>query len=148
FFYYWIGSNIEYDQQTLQKLINGTMTNQEFTRSQNEYEVFENKKGVCAGYANLFKWFMDEVDIETAIISGHIRDERNHYVELFKDDNFRQAWNAIKLNNECILVDSTWGTSNENTTSEFYFDMKPEWAIITHYPEDSKWQLLEKPLTL
>src|SRR5690606_17831894 len=82
------------------------------------------------------------------IISGYIRDERNHYVEFTKDDGFRHGWNAIKLNEKWILVDTTWGTSSDSTTSEFYFDMKPEWAIITHFPEDSNWQLLKKPLTL
>ena len=27
-------------------------------------------------------------------------------------------------------------------------NIKPEFSIITHYPENDKWQLLEKPLTL
>ncbi|MCH7784636.1 MAG: hypothetical protein IIB06_04355 [Bacteroidetes bacterium] len=148
FFYYWIGSNIKYDQGQFQKILAKTITNKEFTTSQDEYNVYENRKGVCAGYANLFKWFMNEIDIDVVVISGHIRDERNHYVELSTDDNFRHAWNSIKLNGKWILIDTTWGTSDETTTSEFYFDMKPEFAIITHYPENSKWQLLKKPLSL
>lgn len=148
FFYYWISSNIEYDYHTYQKIIDGTITNEEFTKSQDNYEVYETRKGVCAGYANLFKWFMNDIDVESVIVTGHIRDEKNHYVEPLKDDNFRHAWNAVKLNGKWILVDSTWGTSDEAETSEFYFDMKPEWAIMTHFPEDSKWQLLEEPLTL
>lgn len=90
---------------------------------------------------------MNEIDIEAVVITGHIRDERNHFVEL-SSDNFRHAWNAIKLNNKWILVDSTWGTSDDASTSEFYFDTKPEFAIITRYPENSEWQLLEEPLSL
>jgi hypothetical protein len=148
FFYYWIGNNIEYDQETYQRVINGTITNEEFTNIQDEYYVYENRKGVCAGYANLFKWFMDEINIEAVVISGHIRDERNHYVELNSDDNFRHAWNAIKLNDQWILIDTTWGTSEEKETSEFYFNIKPELSIITHYPENNKWQLLKEPLSL
>ncbi len=148
FFYYWTSTNIQYDDKSLKEKNEGTISLKEYSNRQNEYEVYENRKGVCAGYSNLFKWFMDEVDIEATIISGHIRDERNHYVELTKDDSFRHGWNAIKLNEKWILVDTTWGTANEFTTSEFYFDMKPEWAIITHFPEEGKWQLLEKPLTL
>jgi hypothetical protein len=147
FFYYWIGSNIEYDHKSLQEKSDGTITLEEYGNRQDEYEVYTNRKGVCAGYAKLYKWFLNWVDIETVIISGHIRDERNHYVEL-SEKNFRHAWNAIKLNNEWLLVDSTWGTSNEELQSEFYFDIKPELSIITHYPEDSKWQLLKEPLTL
>jgi hypothetical protein len=147
FFYYWIGTNIKYDHQSLKEKDDGIITLEEYLNRQDEYEVYENKKGVCAGYSNLFQWFMDEVEIKAVTISGHIRDERNHFVELNEDD-FRHAWNAIKLNGKWILVDTTWGTSNNTATSDFYFNIKPEYAIITHFPEDSKWQLLENPLSL
>ncbi len=147
FFYYWIATNIKYDNKSLKEKDEGRISLEEYSNRQNEYEVYKNRKGVCAGYSNLFKWFMDEIEIEAVKISGHIRDERNHFVELNEKD-FRHAWNAIKLNGEWILIDTTWGTSNQKETSEFYFDIKPEFAIITHYPENSKWQLLKKPLTL
>ena len=148
FFYYWIGSNIEYDDELLKKNEAGNLTNKEFWESQEEYKVYENRKGVCAGYANLFKWFMLEVDIEVIIISGHIRDQRNHYVELALDDDFRHAWNGIKINEKWMLVDSTWGMSNDLEVSDYYFNIDPKKFIITHFPENSKWQLLKKPLSL
>jgi len=148
FFYYWIGNNIKYDNKLYQKFKTGNLIGKEFFNSQKDYNVYENRKGVCAGYANLFQWFMNEIDIETVVISGHIRDERNHYVELELDDNFRHAWNAIKLNGKWILVDTTWGTSNNFEVSDYYFDIKPELAIITHYPKENKWQLLDKPLSI
>jgi hypothetical protein len=145
FFYYWIGTNIKYDKEILQ---DKALSNEEFWKRQDEQVVYNSRKGVCAGYAKLYQWFLDWADIETVVISGHIRNGRNHYVELESDDDFRHAWNAIKLNNEWLLVDSTWGTSNEESQSEFYFDIKPEHSIITHYPENSEWQLLKKPLSL
>ena len=148
FFYYWIGSNIEYDKEIFSKTVSGELSHVEFWKSQDELVVYNSRKGVCAGYAALFKWFMDWVDVETVVISGHIRDERNHYVELTNDDNFRHAWNAVNINEKWILVDTTWGTSDDVSQSDFYFDMNPEWAIITHYPEDDRWQLLNEPLTL
>lgn len=148
FFYYWIGSNIEYDYETLQKMVNDTISNEEFWKTQDEYVVYNNRKGVCAGYAKLYKWFLDWVDIETVIISGHIRDERNQYIELDIDDNYRHAWNAIKLNEKWKLIDTTWGASNDDSQSEFYYDIKPQLLINTHYPKNSKWQLLKKPLSL
>ena len=148
FFYYWISANIKYDEEFFEEVVADSITNDEFIRIQDVNTVYGNRKGVCAGYANLFKWFMIEVDIEVVVISGHIRDERNPYVELKSDDNFRHAWNAIKLNNEWILIDSTWGAIQETETLEFYFDIKPEISIITHFPEDNKWQLLKEPLSL
>lgn len=148
FFYYWVGSNIEYDKEIYQKIVNGTIDNKKFWESQEESVVYNTRRGVCAGYAKLYQWFLDWVDIETVVISGHIRDERNHYVELETDDIHRHAWNAIKVNKNWLIVDTTWGTSNEESQSEFYFDIKPEHSIITHYPEKSEWQLLKNPLSL
>lgn len=148
FFYYWIGHNIKYDYAFLTKMENNKNIHNEYLKKQDEYRVYEDRKGVCGGYANLFSWFMQDVDIEVEYITGHIRDERNHYVELHSDDSFRHAWNAIKINGKWILVDTTWGTSFDPVQSEFYFDIKPELAINTHFPKDSKWQLLKKPLSL
>lgn len=146
FYYYWIGSNIQYDRELLKT--KETISNEDFWKTQEESIVYNSRKGVCAGYAKLYSWFLEWADIENIILSGHIRDEENHYVELDTDDDFRHAWNAIKLNGKWILIDTTWGTSNNSEISDFYFDMKPEFAIITHFPEDEKWQLLEKPLSL
>ena len=146
FYYYWIGSNIKYDRELLNK--KETISNKEFWKTQKENIVYNSRKGVCAGYAKLYSWFLEWADIETIVISGHIRNQKNHYVKLDADDNFRHAWNAIKINGKWILVDTTWGTSNNSEISDFYFDIKPEFAIITHFPEDKKWQLLEKPLSL
>lgn len=145
FFYYWIGNNIKYDYEYLEKM---EESYDDYDKKQDEFRVYTDRKGVCGGYANLFKWFMREVDIEVEYIIGHIRDERNHYIELEKDDDFLHAWNAIKLNKQWILVDTTWGASGSSSEADFYFNIKPEWAIITHYPENSKWQLLDQSISL
>lgn len=148
FIYYWIGLNIKYDHKLLEKKL--STTNYESDYSYNYYpkQIFEMKKAVCYGYSKLYEWFMNKLGIESTIITGYIRDERNHYVELTSDYDFQHAWNAIKLHGKWMLVDTTWGTSLNVEISDFYFDMAPKRAIITHYPEKSTWQLLEKPLSL
>jgi transglutaminase/protease-like cytokinesis protein 3 len=148
FFYYWIGSNIEYDHDYLKRITAGYTTQREYLNKQTAQRVYIDRKGVCAGYSNLYTWLIQDVGIEVEYVSGHIRDERNHYVELHSDDNYRHAWNAIKLDGKWALVDTTWGTSLNKESSDYYFDIPPERAIITHFPEKSEWQLLEKPLTL
>lgn len=149
FFYYWIGTNIKYDYQFLNEIQQNYSHSsyKKYQIKQHASSVYVNRKGVCAGYANLFKWFMEQSQIKVEYITGYIRDERNHYIELDNDYNFLHAWNAIKLNDKWVLVDTTWGTSYDPAQSEFYFDIKPELAINTHYPENSEWQLLEKPLS-
>lgn len=145
FFYYWMRNNIKYDYEYLDKM---DKNSNDYEQKQDELRVYEDRKGVCGGYANLFSWFMREVGIEVEYIIGHIRDERNHYVELMTDDDYLHAWNAIKLNGKWILVDATWGASDGSNAVEFYFNMKPELAIISHFPKNPKWQLLKHPVSL
>jgi len=148
FIYYWIGFNIKYDYKLLEP--KSTLREKQNAYSYNFYpgQIFVKKMAVCYGYSKLYEWFMNKLGIESTIISGFIRDERNHYVELDSDSEFSHAWNAIKLNGKWRLVDSTWGTSLNEGVADFYFDMPPERAIISHYPKNSTWQLLKKPLSL
>ena len=57
FFYYWIGKNIEYDYEFLRKMDIEENIHEEYLKKQDEYRVYEDRKGICAGYANLFTWF-------------------------------------------------------------------------------------------
>ena len=149
FFYYWIGSNIKYDHELIEKMSSPNYNyDLDYSYNLSPKLIFEKKKAVCYGYSVLFKYFMDKVDISCLIVSGHIRDERNHYLNLNKDSDFSHAWNVIEINEKWKIVDSTWGNSGEIEVSDYYFDILPERAILTHFPENPKWQLLENPLTL
>ena len=106
FFYYWIGLNVKYDHDLLNKM------NKEDYDSEKDYSynrsaelVFKKRSAVCLGYSTLFKYFTDKTDIHCYSISGHIRDERNHYVELGKDQEFSHAWNVIEINDKWRIID-------------------------------------------
>lgn len=148
FFYHWIGQNVSYDYIGLEKTKNGDIEDLRIQHTlQKPKEVFENRKAICSGYANLYQWFMDDLGIESEIIIGHIRDKRNHYVDLNNMD-FSHAWNAVKIDGRWRLVDTTWGNSNDPNQAEYYYDINPKWLIATHYPLEAKWQLLDEPLDL
>jgi Transglutaminase-like superfamily len=148
FLYYWIGLNINYDYELWEKKSSSIDFRKEYSYNYYPEQIFAKKVAVCLGYSKLYEWFMNELGIESTIVTGFIRDQRNHYIELESDSDFSHAWNAIKLNDQWMLVDTTWGTSLNEEVSDFYFDMPPERAIITHFPEKNIWQLLEKPLSL
>lgn len=63
-----------------------------------EYGVAINGKAVCDGYAFMFKYFMDSLEIE------------NHYVRSSLPNH---AWNQVKINDEWYWVDCTWGDTDE-----------------------------------
>ena len=144
FFYYWIGLNIKYNQEVLEK----DKTIDEIENLSNPIVIFNERKGTCIGYSVLYQYFMDKFDIENEIIFGYARDEKNLTVEPDLDLDFYHSWNAVKIDNKWQLIDATWLNEAENTQLGFYFNIDPEKLILDHYPNDDNWQLLEKPLTL
>lgn len=147
-FYYWIGQNIKYDHKLLERMRSKNFILDEYLYNDSPEMVFDKKLAVCRGYAVLYEWFLNEFDIFCTVVTGHIRDQRNHYIELDKDDSFRHAWNIIEIDEDWMLLDTTWGTSLDVNVSDFYFDIPPQQAIITHYPAKVQWQLLDDYLSL
>ncbi|NAY93453.1 hypothetical protein GTQ34_16195 [Muricauda sp. JGD-17] len=148
FFYHWINQNIEYEYEVLERHKNGIYTEEDNLYNTTPTIIFNRKKAVCQGYSELYKWFMESLDIETVIIDGYVRHFTNPYVEPESDAGFSHAWNAVKIGGEWLVVDTTWANQFVSNVPDYYFDIRPEKAIITHFPNDSDWQLLDKPLTL
>ncbi|MCF6307678.1 MAG: hypothetical protein L3J09_06965 [Flavobacteriaceae bacterium] len=148
FYYYWINLNITYDFEKRDKWRTEIATDEEINGSENPILVFEEKKAVCIGFSSLYKMFMDSSDIDCVIITGHVKTIENLTLELELDDNYRHAWNTIKINNFWLLVDTTWSQQFEESISDFYFNTSPKRLILSHYPEENKWQLMENPITI
>lgn len=159
--YYWVANHIAYDYKSLKNNDNGF----EFVNSNsNDYEVrlsemhrryaeraLKRKLAVCEGYSQLIKFTLEELNIETKVIHGfakifpseigYIRNITNH------------AWNAVKIENQWKLIDATWSTGNDISQpktfkfTDTYFLIDPENLILSHFPKDKKWQLLDEPIS-
>jgi transglutaminase/protease-like cytokinesis protein 3 len=139
-FYYWIHQNIEYDVE-LSKKDNLNKTDVSVLK------VLENKKSICAGYANLFFELCQAVKIECVVVEG---------VAQIDDDKIAQphAWNAVKIKDKWELLDVTWGSGAPLESGSFfkylnlnYLYCKPENFILEHFPDEEKWQLLAQPIS-
>ena len=79
-------------------------------------EALTYKTAVCQGYANLFKAFMDILEIPNEFVVGHANGE-------IVDPNFTEyinhSWNTVTLNGITYHVDTTWDdlTKDYNTIS-------------------------------
>jgi hypothetical protein len=130
----WIIYNIAYDV--------------EYKHSKTPLETLTRRKGVCQSYAEFFKALCDLAGIECHVVVGH---GRNHASLIGMPMRSNHAWNAVKIDGKFHLFDLTWaaGYVNEKEfTQRFnshYYMTPPEWFILDHYPNDPKWQLLDKP---
>jgi transglutaminase/protease-like cytokinesis protein 3 len=127
--YIWITEHISYD-------FDGYWLH--FYGNYSPENVLKSRKSVCGGYATLFKALADRMDLTCVVIGG----------VAFVNPPEGHAWNAVSIDGKWYLLDSTWGSEEglDYKESEFFLS-DPKDFIFDHYPNDSRWQLLEKPLT-
>ena len=112
--------------------------------------VWRNRKGVCAGYANLFVAIAKAADVEAMYLVGDARDTWGGTAPQ------SHAWNAVKVDGRWLLVDATWdaGSSDPSDGGEtfhkryrtLYLFTPPEVFGLDHFPADEGWQLRANPL--
>lgn len=116
---------------------------------------FDNRRGVCQAYCELFYQLSRAIGIESYIVKGTSRNDRG-------DIGMGHAWIAVKIDGRTILMDPTWGAgtvvSNSSNKLVFkrnediwtWFDVQPEVMIFTHCPDEkyADMQGLDNPLTL
>jgi hypothetical protein len=140
--YRWVTANIAYDTQGYFSGSFGDLSPQGVLRS---------GKGVCSGYSRLYKALADAAGLECVEISGHAKGYGYYPGQSVDDVN--HAWNAVKINKKWYLIDSTWGAGAlyqgrfMRRFKDHFFMTPPEIFIYRHYPQEKKWQLLEKPIS-
>ncbi|OJT23526.1 hypothetical protein BO221_16080 [Archangium sp. Cb G35] len=108
--------------------------------------VFQNRRGVCAGYANLFAAMGQAAGEEIVTLSGDVPTPGENW------EFEGHAWNAVRIEGSWYLVDVTWNAGYVNGdvfTRKYrteYLFMPPREFLQRHLPEEPAWQLLEKPL--
>ena len=114
--------NIEYDQTISQSNI------------YNIYGALVNKKSVCEGYAESFKYLMDAMDIPCVTVSGKATNSEGN--------TENHAWNYIQINNVWYAIDCTWddpilvGSGYLSNSSKYKYFLKGEDEFNkTHIPE-------------
>ena len=84
----WIIDNLEYE------------SNIENSNVYNLYGALIEKKAVCEGYAEAFKYILDEMRIPCILVSGTATNSEG--------TTERHEWNYVQIDNKWYAVDSTW----------------------------------------
>ena len=142
--YTWIGRNIEYDHSG----VNG----EDYSYNYQVDLVFEKKKAVCTGFANLFAHMVGLANIPIATIPGYTKNSVTSEASLMYPDH---VWNAVLIRGEWRLVDATWDAGlwrssggAENPEIDRYFMPPPLIFLQDHLPAMEMWQLVSKPYTI
>ncbi|MBI2375304.1 MAG: hypothetical protein HYV07_15015 [Deltaproteobacteria bacterium] len=109
--------------------------------------VFEDRAAVCAGYSRLFQAMVETIGGRALYLSGDAR---------FSDGSVpgtSHAWNAVEILGQWYLVDTTWDAGYVDR-GRFVVSYRTDYLLtppdifgMTHFPRDSRWQLLDEPIT-
>jgi hypothetical protein len=140
----WINANVSYDFE-------GESLAQELQPLPNADAVFATRRALSLGYANLFTRMMRSIGMEAVTIQGWKKGFG--YTPGDSTTLKRHAWNAFKTRSGAwMLLDVSVRREVENSDGVYktsyadgFFCIQPEHLIYTHFPDDAKWQLLDKP---
>jgi transglutaminase-like putative cysteine protease len=155
----YVALRLHYDDDTLNKILAGNHD----VPSQEAGPVFAARTAVCAGYAKLMSALGAAAGLEIKYVTGYIRDSSRRVMNPTGSDEsiraslqgVRHAWNAVLLDDEWHLIDTTWddptdrsGTGGKNNIRTTYLFTPPKLFAYDHIPEDPAWQLVMKPISM
>jgi hypothetical protein len=115
--------------------------------------VLKSRRAVCDGYAGLFDMLGEAAGLEVVKVIGYSKGYSYAVGDTY-DRTTNHAWNAVMIDNQWHLLDATWGAGYLGENKKFvrkfqayYFLTPPEAFIYDHLPSETRWQLLEQPVS-
>ncbi|CAG8620991.1 9591_t:CDS:2 [Paraglomus brasilianum] len=115
-------------------------------------DVLRRRTAVCAGYSNLFDALAHKAGLRVWQVTGQAKGAGYEPGDPIK--NHPHAWNAVLLDGEYLLIDSTWGSGSVNNQTftrafkPFYFLISPMKLIYSHFPDKPSEQYIYPPISL
>ena len=113
--------------------------------------TLENGVSVSEGFANLFEALCSEANIPTRTVHGITKGYGYKVGESILDGQGRHAWNVIRIGGQWYICDCILGSGYIGDDMMFHkgpnvdnFMVPPELAITDHFPDEEKWQLLDR----
>lgn len=111
-------------------------------------ECYEQRRGVCQAYCELYYHLARSVGIYSRIITGKSKDIDGSV------SSSGHSWIYSVVDNKGIFLDATWGAGSlvdgkfeRNDYIWMWFDINPKFLIFTHFPDDETEQFIYPALS-
>jgi transglutaminase-like putative cysteine protease len=136
----WVVDHIVYDAPAF---LSGNIPQEDGDAQQ----TFTRRLGVCAGYAQLMVSLGKVTGDEIVYVVGNVRTLDSSI------DGMSHAWNGARIDGRWYLIDPTFDAGylegdhfKKRYTTDYLFT-PPEIFLVSHFPEDGKWQLRDAPIS-
>ena len=109
-------------------------------------ECWDNRRGVCQAYSELFYRLAEPLGLETHIVRGDAKGPGGI-------EGHAWVFVIVEGTGTGILVDPTWGAGSVNGSTfthreddDSWFHVDPYWMIFTHFPDEASYQFLPQPV--
>lgn len=137
----WMTNNIAYDVDSYK---NNTVTSE---KCQADY-VLRHRKGVCSGYADLFRSMCLIAGVYCFTVEGYSKGVGHYPGKVI--DKTNHAWNICEIDEKMHLFDVTWAAGYYSYGSfvrmfdDFWWDTPPEHFITTHFATTPQYNCLTR----
>jgi Transglutaminase-like superfamily len=129
--YQWMALRMNYDTAAYRKGVQITQTAQ---------QALDSRMSSCDGFSTLFADLAKHAGVEVQTVLGYVKDGFHQRGEAFTDTN--HAWNAVRLDGQWYLIDSTWGAGFDDGKQfvrkfdAFYFLTPADHLHLSHLAKD------------
>lgn len=141
--YTWLIQNVAYNPKEYElynysfKNYRERNTKEEKTRKKIINHTLQTGSAVCEGYAMVFEKLCQLQGIDNYLVRGDTKTNFNDIGRTFANNHM---WNVAIIDGKPYLFDATWGAGRYTSKfikepSYYYYKIKPEYLINTHYPK-------------
>ena len=105
-------------------------------------------------YAAVYEMLCTRAGLQCVTVAGYVKGINYKPGMSLEGGEHKSSWNAVRIDGKWQLVNSNWAARRVMShglhyeMDEFFFLTDPRHLIFTHYPFDSRWQLLDTPIDL
>lgn len=129
--YRWVTSNLRYDTDSMYVFNTRPDSTLAITAA------MRRRKGVCENFASIFADIVQKCGLTATTVKGYTKQGG-------LPDRAGHTWCAVETSDGWAFYDPTWDINFRDLPN--YFSVSPEIFILSHFPFDPVWQLLDNPV--
>ncbi|XP_060575375.1 kyphoscoliosis peptidase-like isoform X1 [Ruditapes philippinarum] len=106
--------------------------------------IHEKKATHCSMYMDMLKI----AGLRCERVDGYMKTSDYLPGNTVQTPKFQHSWVAVCMDGHYRLVDPQYGALGDKFVQEHYFATSPDELLLSHFPKDKKWLLMNQPATI